>query len=291
MPEMSDAWSGILHDASALRYSGVGVAQVASEHAERDASALTLVDSLVLTDEQLPQLRTHPASSPISIVVSGGAGAIAGACRLAGKVPDLTMHGLRITLRDLDDLPGNARRVTTAVDQAQAEGLLAADIPVYVELPLTGSTSGGFPGLGHGWLGAADEVAALEHRLALRIGADAQQVPDSPTVAAWIDAALDRELPFVCTGDHRWVTRRAESDRQGDDQHGLVNVLLATVAAFDGAASEEVVGLLAEHDVDSLVHAAAEADLNRARRWCTGFDSTSVAGVLEELTAQRLLGS
>ena len=33
---------------------------------------------------------------------------------------------MEVALRDLDDLAGNARRVTAAVDQAVAEGLLAA---------------------------------------------------------------------------------------------------------------------------------------------------------------------
>ena len=92
-----------------------------------------LVASFVVTDVALPEVTE---AVPVSVVVTGGAGAIAGALKLAAK-RDLTVAGLEIALRDPDDLPGNARRVSAAVDAARSEGALDEDTPVYVELPQT----------------------------------------------------------------------------------------------------------------------------------------------------------
>ena len=136
------------------------------------------------------------------------------------------MAGVEIALRDLDDLAGNARRVVAAVDAARAEGVLDDDVPVHVELPATEPSAA--------WLAAADEVAGAELRLKFRTGGtDADAFPTAATLAAWIDAALDRETPFKCTaGLHHAVRHR---DREtGFEHHGFLNVLLATRQRFDG---------------------------------------------------------
>ena len=49
----------------------------------------------------------------LAIVVTGGAGAIEGALRLAARGGH-EVAGVEIALRDLDDLAGNARRVAAA---------------------------------------------------------------------------------------------------------------------------------------------------------------------------------
>ena len=111
--------------------------------------------------------------------MTGGAGAIAGAAKLATRAGH-PVAGLEIALRDLDDLAGNARRVVAAVDAARSEGLLDDETPVYVELPHVGSTAS--------WLAAADEVAAAELRLKFRTGGlEADAFP-----AAHALARLDR---------------------------------------------------------------------------------------------------
>jgi hypothetical protein len=66
-------------------------------------------------------------------------------------------------------------------------------------------------------------------------------------------------------------------------------VLVATVRAFDGASTEEVVALLEERDPDAVVAAAGDEDLTRARRWFTSFGSCSVTEPLDDLLALGLL--
>ena len=223
----------------------------------------------MLKDTDLPLVRGF--AGQLSVVVTGGAGQIdgpAGLCRKLG----LDLAGLEIALRDLDDLAGNAQRVVAAIHAAHDAGSLATDVPVYVELPPTEPT--------HQWLAAADEVAGAELRLKFRTGGpEARLFPTSPTLAAWIDAALDRETPFKCTaGLHR--ARRHTGD-DGFEHHGFLNLLVATLQAFDGAAPDVVAATLEDRELEPV------DGLARARRWFTSFGSCSIDEPLADL---RLLG-
>jgi hypothetical protein len=132
---------------------------IAAHTARRSEPWSALVGSFVLKDTDLPQVRGTTAR--LSVVCTGGAGQVAGPLGLASRL-GLDVAGLEIALRDLDDLAGNARRVVAAVDEAKAglDDPEAADaLDVFVELP--GPTT-------HGWLAAADEVAARED-LGLRL--------------------------------------------------------------------------------------------------------------------------
>jgi hypothetical protein len=247
----------------------------------RDEWYADLVASFVVTDVAIPEVTE---AVPVSVVVTGGAGAIAGALKLAAK-RDLTVAGLEIALRDPDDLPGNARRVTAAVDAARSEGALDEDTPVYVELPQTEA--------GASWLDAADVVAEGEHRLKFRTGGlEADLFPTPDTLAGWIDAALDRETPFKCTaGLHHAIAHRDHDT--GFPHHGFLNVLLATRQAFDGATTAEVATLLADHYPNDLVALARQSlqsgDLAGARRWFVSFGSCSVQEPLDDLVGLGLV--
>jgi len=162
------------------------------------------VGAVRVSDTDLPSLRG--TDRPLSVVVTGGAGQLAGPAAYCGRT-GLTLSGLTVTLRDLDDLTGNARRVVAAVDAARAEGSLDEDTPVYVELPQQEPS--------YGWLAAADEIAGAELRLGLRFAGT-----PAPTATAWIEAALDREATFRATTAETAAIR---------------SLLVATVLAFDGA--------------------------------------------------------
>ena len=243
----------------------------------RDEWYADLVASFVVTDVAIPEVTE---AVPVSVVVTGGAGAIAGALKLAAK-RDLTVAGLEIALRDPDDLPGNARRVTAAVDAARSDGALDEGIPVYVELPQAEASAS--------WLAAADVVAEGEHRLKLRTGGlEADKFPPPATVAGWIDAALDRETPFKCTaGLHHAIAHRDHTT--GFEHHGFLNVLLATRQAFDGASRAEVATLLADHYPNDLVALARTSDLVGARRWFTSFGCCEVREPLDDLVGLGLI--
>jgi hypothetical protein len=285
-PVPDDLWSGLVDDAAVFPPGDAPLSEATAAYAARTSEqGADLVATFVLRDTDLPQVRGFDA--PLSVVVTGGAGQVAGPAALCERL-GLRLAGLEIALRDLDDLAGNARRVIAAVDAARAEGSLDEDVPVHVELPQTEP--------GHSWLLAADEVAGAELRLKLRTGGlEAHQVPTSAMLASWIDAALDRETPFKCTAglhhavrhDHPTGSTSAASTSNGRTKsfHGFLNVLAATRLAFDGAPHDEVVATLEERDADVLL----ARGLAGARRWFTSFGSCSVAEPLADLRALGLV--
>ncbi|WP_104105611.1 hypothetical protein [Nocardioides sp. 616] len=270
-------WTALVDDAAVFPPGDLPLAEALAAHREHRASPYgDLLGTFVLRDTDLPGVRGF--EHPVSVVVTGGAGQIAGPLGLAARL-GLSLGGVELALRDLDDLPQNARRVVAAVDAARAEGLLDEDTPVHVEVP---------GDLTAGWLRAADELAALELRLKFRTGGtETHQVPSEDQLAARIDAALDRETPFKATAGLHHAVRHTGAD--GAEHHGFLNVLLATRHAFDGAGHEDVVATLADRDPDSVVAAAAEADLTGARRWFTSFGSCSVREPLADLQRLGLL--
>jgi hypothetical protein len=258
---------GLIDDAAIFPPGNADLLDAANACVERD---LPLVGSFVLRDTDVPKIAAAPDTVlPVSVVVTGGAGQIAGPAAQCARL-GLELAGIEIALRDLDDLAGNAKRVSAAVDAARASGTLADDVPVYVELPHVGSTAS--------WLAAADEVAAAELRLKFRTGGlEPEAFPAARALARWIDAALDRETPFKCTAGLHRAVRNTSSE--GFEQHGFLNVLVATKQAFDGAALPDVVELLENRDREAL----AAADRTGARRWFTSFGSCSIEEPLADL--------
>jgi hypothetical protein len=236
----------------------------------------------VVGDQPQAQAAEGPASRdrlPLTVVVSGGAGAVEPAVRWATR-DGLRLAGLEVAVRDsaTGEAAHNARRITTMVDQLRSAGELDDDVRVQVEMPrLYGSPPT------PDWFGALDELAVAELRLKLRTGGlDADAFPAPHELAGCIEAALDREMAFKCTaGLHHAVRHR--DPQTGFEHHGFLNVLLATKALFDGASVDDAAALLDEHDPDVLVSQATDETLARARRWFTSFGSCSVVEPLEDL--------
>ncbi len=264
--ELEPTWSGLIDDAAIFPPGNAPLHEATATYGARDAEhGASLVGTFVLTDQDLPLARGFGA--PLSVVVTGGAGQLEGPAGLCRKL-GLDLAGLEIALRDLDDLAGNAQRVVTAVHAARDAGSLDPDVPVYVELPPTEPT--------HQWLAAADEVAGAELRLKYRTGGlEAHLFPTSTVLAAWIDAALDRETPFKCTAGLHRALRHTGDD--GFEHHGFLNVLVATLQAFDGGSPDDVVATLEHREL------APVDDLARARRWFTSFGSCSIDEPLADL--------
>jgi hypothetical protein len=240
---------------------------VAAHLKHREAAYADLVGPFVVSDIRLPDLLEvlDDASAPlsVSVVVTGGAGAIEPAVRWATRSGVLDVHALETPLRDEDDLARNAMRVLTAVEQVRGE---LGDAQVYVEPPrVRGEPS-------HGWLAALDALAGAELRLKFRTGGvDPDAHPTASELAGCIDAALDRELAFKCTaGLHHALPR--------GHQHGFLNVLAGTAAAFEGAGRDEVVAVLETTDLKIQTDA-----FESARRWFTSFGCCSVSDPLDDL--------
>ncbi|QBX54871.1 hypothetical protein EXE58_04930 [Nocardioides seonyuensis] len=262
---LPEPWRALVDDAAVFPPGNAPLDDALSAfEARQEEWFAELVGSFVVRDTDLGSV---PASIPVSVVLSTGAGAVEGVVRQAAK-RGLRLAGLELALNDLQDLAGNVRRVDAAVRAVEV------DAPVFIEIPGPATAA---------WLAAADEVAACDHRLKLRLGnLDHDLVPDSGTVAAWIDAALDRETRFKATaGLHRAVRH----DPEGGGAHGFLNVMAATQALWDGGSAAEAAQVLEQRDGATL----AATDLSAARRWFTSFGSCSVTEPLDDLTALGLL--
>ncbi len=280
-------WTALVDDAAIFPPGNADLTDAAAAYVDRRGTAYAdLVGTFVLRDTDVPKVAVAPdVSFPVSVVVTGGAGQIAGPAKACER-SNLTLAGMEIALRDLDDLAGNARRVVAAVDAARGEGVLDDAVPVFVELPPGEPT--------YQWLAAADEVAAAELRLKFRTGGvEADQYPQHMTVARWITAALDRETPFKCTAGLHHALPYADEEH-GAWHQGFLNVLLATRACFDGADLTSVGHILDETHPEHLLEAVTVlgADgLAGARRWFTSFGSCSVTEPLDDLIALGLIST
>ncbi len=236
-----------------------------------------LAGAVVVRDTDLPLLRGSTA--PLAVVVTGGAGQVSGPVDLAARL-GLRLTRLHVVLRDPGDLVGNARRVVAAVDDALDAGL-DEEVAVHVEVP----DGTGAEGPSSSWLAAVDELAAAELGLALPL-AEPWAGPDGTPVAAarftgWVDAALDRETPFVVLGARSALT----AGRRGATT-GALDALVATRLVLDGDA--DAVRVLEEQDAGALLGRTSPEALARARRWCTGavvVDPGGAGPVRDELAA------
>ncbi len=276
---LDPTWTHLVDDAAVFPPGNAALHEATAAHtARRSEWYAGLVGPLVVRDTDLPLLRGTDAR--LAVVITGGAGQLAGPLGLARRT-GLPVVGVEIALRDPDDLAGNARRVVAALDAARGDGLLADDLRVHVELPATEPTAS--------WLAAADEVAAAELRLKFRTGGtEADAFPTAATVVSWIDAALDREVPFKCTAGLHDACRHRDP-ATGFEHHGFVNLMVATVELFDGASTDDAAAVVDLADVPQLVTLAMNTRLDQARRWFTSFGACSITEPLESLVATGLL--
>ncbi|MBE7325596.1 hypothetical protein IEQ44_13135 [Nocardioides sp. Y6] len=274
-PDVHPAWAGLLDDARATTPQGTVSPELLAQHADLRAGGL--IGTLAVRDTDLPLLRG--VTTPLRVVLTSGAGAVAGALGLAAKL-GLTVTSLQVALRDVDDLGGNARRVVAAVDAARGEGVLDDEVRVHVDVPtdLPG-------GVGGQWARAADEVAAAELALHLRCDGTVDVRPDE--AARWIDAVLDRETPFSVAAAADVSDPAGAGD--GTGLMGAVNLLLATRQAFDGADRATVTATLAGDDpTEVLTVARGEEYLAATRRWLPSVVASDPAAVADGLLATGL---
>lgn len=137
------------------------------------------VAALRLPDTALPDA---PDDTPLWVVLTGGAGQLAGPVALCER-RGLPLAAVEVALQDPVDPAANARRVLTAADAAP----LPDGVALHVAVAGTPTPA---------WLAALDEVA-MHPDGAVSLPLDD---PDPGALERWVDAALDRELPFSLRG-------------------------------------------------------------------------------------------
>ena len=230
----------------------------------RSAWYADMVGRLVLPDtglaahgRALAALAPDTLPWPVIVSVGGGAG---GVTALAGRsAPGLQVVAVETTVRDLDDLAGNAARI------AAAAGTLK-DVEVFVELPTA-----------PGWVRAVEvvEAAGLLARVPSAGTADAE------ALAARLAVLVEADLPFA-------VTLEPAADRPGLT---ILALAMLVEALVDGAPPAEAAALLTDphpHRVRAGLARWDEATTRRVRRRMRAV-GTDVGAVVEDLVTLGVL--
>jgi len=185
----------------------------------------------------------------------------------------------------LTSLRDDDRVLVTAAELGWSDNwrqVLAAGVPVVVEV-----------GLGEEQARGLDDIAAAvdeEHDVTVKFRTGATPTwgwPDERVLGEFLDAVVLHGLSFKLTGGLHHAVRGTHG---GEPMHGLLNVLLATHEALQGAEAHELAGELTRRDTEVLVTAVASLGADDAEHVRTSFTAYGCCGVLDPLTELEALG-
>jgi hypothetical protein len=229
-------------------------------------------------------------AEPVTIGLIGDTGIERLPAALAALPDGVRLRQMEVAVarRGEDPQPGLDRLLKLTAGWREASGgdtggsAPRAYVDTYAEIPLT-----------LGMHGALDRLAAARTtgaRVAAKFrtgGLAAELFPTPAELAAVMCACRDRRLPFKLTAGLHHAVRHTDPET-GFTHHGYLNVLVAALAADDGADVAHLSEVLAVTHPHRLVAAAAAA-LDRARPLWVGFGSCSIAEPLADLAQVGLL--
>ncbi|MBR8743117.1 hypothetical protein [Nocardiopsis sp. MG754419] len=276
---MSDVLFRALFDDAALFPPGnAPMGEALSAHrAHRESGRARYVGPFLVSDGRVDELRallagTGPAPEPLDLVVTVPGGAADAPAAIAAVGEDRALHlvGLEVAAA-----PGEAADTAAALDAALPPGAIG-----YVEVA-RGTT-------------AAVDIASLVGTGAnakFRTGGvRAEAHPSEDELAALLSAAITAGVPFKCTAGLHHAVRHTSAE--GFEQHGFLNVLLATRSLLDGGADTDAAALLADRDGRALAaRAVALSDIEQAdvRARFRSFGTCDITEPLEDLTVLGVL--
>ncbi|TDD90587.1 hypothetical protein E1202_08135 [Saccharopolyspora karakumensis] len=191
-------------------------------------------------------------------------------------------------LRELKSSPVRLRAIEVAVPETMtAADLVAAldrggvpsDVEVFVEVPRDDRRAGVLAAL-----------SRTRYKAKFRTGGvKAELHPGEAELASAVRAAVSGGVPFKATAGLHHAIRNTDP-RTGFEQHGFLNLLLATDAAVRGAAESELVALLAERDGHRVAGAVSGLGSDRATAARERFLSFGTCSIAEPLTEMIELG-
>lgn len=111
--------------------------------------------------------------------------------------------------------------------------------------------------------------------------------PDETELASSVKAAVGAGVPFKATAGLHHAVRNTDPDT-GFEQHGFLNLLVATSAATSGADRDTVATLLADRDGNRIAERVRGIPTS-AREWFRSFGTCSITDPLTELAQLDLL--
>ncbi|MEU6133747.1 hypothetical protein [Nocardioides sp. NPDC047086] len=263
----------LLDDAAVFPPGNASIEEAVAGHVRHLRSVhACLVGPLVLAAKDLGELEVVLGDRPghsVNLTLTVPLPGLVPATAVARAIRSVRLVGLEVALPD----GTSAAEALAALDAAD----LDSDLTTYVEVPRDARR--------------ADVLAALagtRYRAKLRTGGvRADLYPDETELAAAIRSAVALDVPFKATAGLHHAVRNTDP-ATGFEQHGFLNVLVATARARNGADEAEVVELLAERDGGRLVEQVRVLDPSVRDAFCS-FGTCSVDEPITELVDLGLL--
>lgn len=211
--------------------------------------------------------REEPAPEPLDVVITvpGGADDVPGALDSLGVDPALNLVGMEVAAP-----PGQAADTAATLVKALPGGAVG-----YVEVARGTEAATDIASL-------VDTGANAKFRTG---GVKAEAHPTEDELAALLFAAITAGVPFKCTAGLHHAVRHTTDE--GFEQHGFLNVLLATHTLLTGGAASDAEAVLADRDDRALARrSTALSDLEQAqvRARFRSFGTCSITDPLDDLT-------
>jgi hypothetical protein len=237
-PEIPPVLVGLFDDAAVFPPGSLPIEEAVPAHVEHTHGAHAgLVGAFVLAAKDIGRLAELTADLPegsfdlsLTVPLPGVSDALAAAHR----IPAVRLVGLEVAVPD-----GVA--ADTVVPALAEEIDDDTGLTVYVEVPRDARRDT-----------LLAELAGTPYLAKFRTGGvRADLYPDEHELAAAILAATRAGVAFKATAGLHHALRNTDPET-GFEQHGFLNLLVATGAALDGAEEAELVRLLADRDGDRV---------------------------------------
>jgi hypothetical protein len=231
-----------------------------------------MVGPLVVAASDLDDLAAATASdgaASVRLAVTAQIGDLADALRRAADMPAVALVGAEVAL----DPSTDPVEIVRALDQA----VVARSLAIAIEVPRDARR-----------LAVIGALAGTPYLAKLRVGGTrADLYPDEAELAEAILTLVGVGLAFKATAGLHHAIRNTDPTT-GFEQHGFLNLMLATSAAMDEQSFDSVVRALSDRDGPRIAEATRELDPD-IREQFRSFGTCSVTEPVEELHALGLL--
>ncbi|MEV0175446.1 hypothetical protein AB0I00_30570 [Streptomyces sp. NPDC050803] len=267
-------FAGLFDDAAVFPPGSLPIEDAVAAHMEHTRGTHAgLVGAFVLAAKDIDRLAELTAGLPegsFDLSVTVPLPGVCDALAAAHRIPAVRLVGLEVAVPDAVAADTVVPALAEAIDDD-------TDLTVYVEVPRDAR---------RGTLLA--ELAGTPYPAKFRTGGvRAELYPDERELAAAVLATVRAKVAFKATAGLHHALRNTDPET-GFEQHGFLNLLVATDAALHGAEEEEVVRLLADRDGDRVAE-RVRAVSPGARDLFRSFGTCSVAEPAAELAGLGLL--
>ncbi|MDN3026088.1 hypothetical protein [Streptomyces sp. S.PB5] len=272
--EIPPALARLFDDAAVFPPGSLPIEEAVRAHVEHTQGAHAgLVGAFVLAAkdvDRLAELTAGLTEGSFDLSVTVALPGVADAVATASRIPAVRLVGLEVAVPDGVAADAVVPALAEAVDDNP-------DLTVYVEVPRDDRRET-----------LLAQLAGTPYLAKFRTGGvRAELYPDERELAAAVVAAVRAGVPFKATAGLHHAVRNTDPET-GFEQHGFLNLLVATDAALKGAEETELAELLADRDGDRIAE-RVRALTPQVRDLFRSFGTCSIAEPATESAGLGLL--